>query len=62
MPSGACWGRLLQHQLSRPDVKAILQDVQFFAELFQLNKVLEPISEVIMAVQSQQTTLADVAR
>jgi hypothetical protein len=43
-------------------VLAILKSREFWESLEQLNKLLEPLSVVIMAVQGHNTTLADVCR
>lgn len=44
------------------DVVDTLGDAAFWANLSNLNKVLAPISRVIMVVQGDATTLADVSR
>lgn len=43
-------------------VLELVQDLHFFGDLRLLDAVLQPISWVIMEVQRQTTTLADVAR
>lgn len=43
-------------------VLGLVQDLQFFADLGKLNALLRPICFVIMAVQRQTITLADVTR
>lgn len=48
--------------ISNSDVDDILEDAAFWANLAKLNKVLAPICRVIMVVQGDTTTLADVSR
>jgi hypothetical protein len=48
--------------ISNSDVVDILNDPAFWAKLGKLNKVLAPICKVIMQVQGDATTLADVGR
>lgn len=43
-------------------VLQLMQDLQFFANLRALDDVLRPVCSVIMAVQRQDTTLADITR
>jgi hypothetical protein len=43
-------------------VKAILSDRAYWDSLELLNKLLEPLTKVIIAVQGHRTTLADVCR
>ena len=49
-------------QITNLDVVDTLDDAAFWASLSNLNKVLAPISRVIMVVQGDATTLADVSR
>lgn len=44
------------------DVAERLEDLDWWAMLKKLNLLLEPFSKVIMAIQSERSTLADVAR
>lgn len=48
--------------ITNTDVSDTLQDAAFWADLGKLNKVLAPLSKVIMQVQGDATTLADVVR
>lgn len=49
-------------QITNLDVVDTLDDAAFWPSLSNLNKVLAPISRVIMVVQGDATTLADVSR
>jgi hypothetical protein len=55
---------LQQHRnaITNADVVDILEDHTFWADLSQLDKVLAPLSKVIMAVQANRSMLADVCR
>jgi hypothetical protein len=44
------------------DIQAILQEPSFFRELGILVKLVLPIAQVVMAVQSVHATLADITR
>jgi hypothetical protein len=46
----------------RSEIIDILNDINFWRELQLLNKILEPFSEVTMAIQGRHSTLADVTR
>jgi hypothetical protein len=48
--------------IANSDVVDILDDPAFWTNLGKLNKVLAPICRVIMVVQGDATTLADVGR
>jgi hypothetical protein len=48
--------------ITNQDVAATLEDAAFWADLAKLNKVLKPISRVVMVVQGDSTTLADICR
>ena len=54
----------LQHAdcITNQDVLAVLEDPGFFSRLQRLNKLLAPLTNVVMAVQRNTTTLADVCR
>jgi hypothetical protein len=47
---------------TQQELQEALSDFDWWAKLQKLNKLLQPFSEVIMAIQSQQSTLADVSR
>jgi hypothetical protein len=49
-------------QITNSDVADTLTDAAFWANLSNLNKVLRHIAKVIMVVQGDATTLADVSR
>jgi hypothetical protein len=48
--------------ITNVDVEDILDDGAFWADLSKLNKVLAPVCKVIMVVQGDSTTLADICR
>jgi hypothetical protein len=48
--------------INNSDVLAVIDDVSFWADLTKLNKVMLPLTKVIMAVQGNDSTLADVCR
>lgn len=48
--------------ITNQDVAATLEDAAFWADLAKLNKVLKPISRVVMVVQGDSTTMADICR
>lgn len=47
---------------AQQELKDALSDFAWWANLQRLEKVMKPFSEVIMAIQSYQATLADVSR
>jgi hypothetical protein len=49
-------------EITNSDVEQTLGDAAFWADLAKLNKMLAPICRVIMVVQGDSTTLADVSR
>lgn len=62
MPAFARMSSSRDVQITNSDVADTLEDAAFWASLGNLNKVLSPISKVIMVVQGDATTLADVSR
>ena len=48
--------------ISNPEVVTIIGNLGFWADLAKLNKLMLPLTKVIMAVQSNKSTLADVCR
>lgn len=56
---------VLQHHrqaIKNPDVVKLIEDPTFWADLAKLQKVVAPLSKVIMAVQANDSTLADTCR
>lgn len=48
--------------ISNEDVIDIIKDTSFWGGLSMLNKLLTPLTEVIVGVQSNHSTLADICR
>lgn len=56
---------MLQHHrqtIKNPDVVKLIEDPTFWADMAKLQKVVAPFSKVIMAVQANDSTLADTCR
>ena len=65
LDNAAAFTLLLQtkeHIISNKVVLATLRKPEFWANLKLLRRVLQPFSQVIMAVQRDATTLADISR
>ena len=54
---------LLHHDLiNNAEVKATIQSAEFWRRLNFLCRLLEPVAQVVMAIQSRSATLSDVTR
>jgi hypothetical protein len=49
-------------EIQQPEVKLIIENRQFWAGLEVLSMMLEPFSQVVMAIQAKTATLADTTR
>ena len=53
---------LHRDEIQQPEVKLIIENRQFWAGLEVLSMMLEPFSQVVMAIQAKTATLADTTR